>query len=319
MCGACTLLSTGCSTAPQEEVVKTSYYHSYGPQMASGEWENQGSTGEVVEMLRNGVEVRKEYVGGVLDGVSSWTFPYTKVVDRVEEYENGQRVMTSSNYETGSPKCQEILHPNNLRQLQAWYEDGSPRLMEEYHGNLLRAGQYFTLDGDLEAAVEGGNGIKIERSRSGELLAREQLKQSSVVGSEAFYPNGQLREAIAYQDGKRHGQSRRFSEDGEPLSVEQWNLGVVDGTQLFFEGGQPVRQISYAMGKKEGIELHFRPGTEEVVEEISWHQDARHGPSKTYLGDQVLAEWYWRGAQIPEEQFVARNNVNLALSEPKPK
>ena len=309
-------LGAGCSTSPQEEVVKTSYYHPYGPQMASEEWESQGATGEVVEMQRNGVEVRREYVGGVLEGTSSWTFPYSKVIDRVEEYHEGQRVLASSNYETGSPKYQEMWGENNLRQAHAWYEDGAPRLLEEYQGSFLKTGQYFTLDGDIEGTVECGTGLKIERSRHGTLLSREQLKGSSVIATESFYPNGQLREVIAYRDGKRHGQSRRFSEDGEPLSVEQWACGVVDGTQLLFESGQPVRQIPYAMGKKEGLELHFRPGTEEIVEEISWHQDARHGPSKTYLGDQVLTEWYWRGAQTSEEQFTARDAINLALNGP---
>ena len=315
--GASSLLSIGCSTSPQEEVVKTSYYHTYGPQVDQADWADLGGTGEVVEVLKNGVEVRKEYVGGVLQGTSSWTFPYTKVTDRVEEYHDGQRIITSCNYETGSPKFQEELLPKDQRIVHAWYDDGSPRLIEEYKGTRLAEAQYFTIDGEVEGSVLGGNGMKVERSRNGELLTREQLKGSEVVASESFYSNGQLREAIAYQDLKRHGQSRRFSEDGEPLSVEQWTCGVVDGTQLFFEGGQPVRQITYAMGKKEGAELRFRPGTEEVVEEISWHQDVRHGPSKTYLGDQILTEWYWRGNHTSEEQFVARNSIHIALNTPK--
>ena len=317
ICGACSLLSTGCSNAPQEEVVKTSYYHTYGPQVPQAEWESRGATGEVVEMMKNGVEVRREYVGGVLDGASSWTFPHTKVIDRIEEYRNGQRVAISSNYETGSPKYQEEWLANGLRQVHAWYDDGTPRLIEEHQGSKLMEGQYFTLDGETEASVVAGTGAKVERSRTGCLLTRDQLKGSDVLATEAFYPNGQLREVIAYRNGQRHGQGRRYSEDGEPLSIEQWTQGVVDGIQLYFEGGQPVRQVPYAMGKKEGIELHFRPGSEEVVEEIAWHQDVRHGPSKTYLGDQILTEWYWRGAQTSEEQFVARNAMNVALNAPR--
>ena len=312
--GACSLLTIACSPFPREPVVKTSYYHTYGPQIAEADWQSRGATGEVVETLKNGVEVRREYAGGVLHGMSSWTYPHTKVIERIEQYQNGNRVLASRNYETGSPQFQEEWRPDDVYIARAWYDDGSPRIIEEYRKDLLSTGQYFTVDGEIEASVVAGNGTKVERSRHGELLNREQISGSSVIAVESYYPQGQLREVIAYQDGKRHGQSRRYCESGEPLSIEQWTKGVVDGAQLFFEGGQPIRQVSYAMGKKDGLELHFRPGTEEVVEEISWRQDLRHGPSKTYLADQVLTEWYWRGGEVPEEQFVARNAMNVAVA-----
>lgn len=315
--GASLFITVACSTPPQEEVVKTTFYHTYGPQIAENDWQARGSTGEVVEVLKNGVEVRREYVGGVLNGTSSWSFPHTKVIDRIEQYKNGNRVLAARNYPSGSPQFQEEWFDNGCRVVHAWYDDGSPRVLEEYDGSSLMAGKYFTLDGEVEATVVDGTGVKIERSRLGELLAREQLQKSQLVATESFYPNGQVREVVAYQDGKRHGQTRRYSESGEPLSIEQWSLGVVDGTQLYFEGGQPARQIPYAMGKKDGLELHFRPGTEEVVEEISWRQDKRHGASKTYLADQTLTEWYWRGSQVSEDQFEARDSMNVALSSPK--
>ena len=304
--GACALVGAGCSRSNQGEVVKTAYYHSYGPQMAETDWEDQGSTGEVVDVLKNGVEVRKEYVGGVLEGTSSWTFPRSKIVERVEEFKNGNRLSATVNYETGTPKIHEEWMKNDRRIVHAWYEDGSPRYVEEYQGEKLVEGQYVTADGDAESAVLAGHGVRIERSRNGALLSREQLFNSLVVATEAFYPNGQLREAMSFKDGLRHGQCRRYAENGEPLSIEQWTGGVVDGAQLFFEEGRPVRQIPFIMGKKEGIELHFRPGSEEVVEEISWHDNLRHGPSKTYLGSDVHAEWYWRGGKTSEQQYLAR-------------
>jgi antitoxin component YwqK of YwqJK toxin-antitoxin module len=317
ICGACSLVTVACSNQPQEEVVKTAYYHTYGPQMGEDDWQTRGSTGEVVEMCKNGVEVRREYVGGVLHGTSSWTFPHTKVIDRTERYKNGIRVLAARNYTSGSPEFQEEWLTDGHTVARAWYEDGSPRIIEECQSSHLIAGQYFTIDGELEASIAAGTGTKIERSHHGELLTREQLKASDVISSESFYPNGQLREVLAFQQGNRHGQCRRYSESGEPVSIEQWAVGILDGTQLFFEGGQPVRQIPYAMGKKDGLELHFRPGTEEVVEEISWHQDKRHGHSKIYLADQILTEWYWRGSQVSEDQYVARDSMNVAYAATK--
>jgi antitoxin component YwqK of YwqJK toxin-antitoxin module len=303
---ACVFVGTGCSPQPHNEVVKTAYYHSYGPQMAEADWEGQGSTGEVVEVLKNGVEVRKEYAGGVLDGASSWTFPHSKIVERIEEYRNGNRVSSAINYETGSPKLQEEWMQNDGRVVRTWYDDGAPRFVEEYCNEKLINGQYLTVDGDVESVVVAGHGIRVERSRGGALVSREQFYGSSVAATEAYYPNGQLREALSFKNGFRHGQCRRYAENGEPLSIEQWTSGVVDGDQMFFEGGMPIRQIPYAMGKKEGVELHFRPGTEEVVEEISWHQNLRHGPSKTYMSGEVHSDWYWRGGKTSEQQYLAR-------------
>jgi antitoxin component YwqK of YwqJK toxin-antitoxin module len=314
ICGASSFLTFACTTPPHEEVVKTSYYHTYGPQIAETDWQTRGATGEVVEVLKNGVEVRREYVGGILNGTSSWTFPHTKVIDRIEQYENGKRVQATRNFTSGSPEFQEQWFGEDHSIVSAWYDDGAPRLIEEYQGPQLISGRYYTIDGEIESSLADGTGTKIERSRHGDLLSRDQLKGSGIIATESFYPNGQLREIALFQDGSRHGQCRRYGESGEPLSIEQWTNGIVDGTQLFFEGGQPVRQIPYAMGKKEGLELHFRPGTEEVVEEISWRQDKRHGPSKTYLADQVLTEWYWRGSQVSEDQFVARDSMNVAYA-----
>jgi antitoxin component YwqK of YwqJK toxin-antitoxin module len=317
LCGACSLLTVACTNPPHEEVVKTTYFHTYGPQIAEADWQTRGSTGEVVEVLKNGVEVRREYVGGVLHGTSSWSFPHTKVIDRMEQYRNGRKILAVRNYPSGSPESQEEWLADDQTVTRAWYEDGAPRIIEEYVGQNLKEGEYFTIDGEIESLVVAGNGTKIDRSSNGELLARDQLNKSEIITTESFYSNGQLREAIAYQNGRRQGQSRRYSESGEPLSIEQWTQGILDGTQLFFEAGQPVRQISYAMGRKDGLELHFRPGTEEIVEEISWHQDKRHGPSKTYLADQILTEWYWRGSLVSEDQFVARASVNVAYVSPK--
>ena len=308
--GACVFIGTGCSHSSQGEVLKTAYYHSYGPQMAEADWEGQGSTGEVVEVLKNGVEVRKEYAGGVLDGSSSWTFPHSKIVERVEDYRNGNRIASSINYETGSPKFQEEWLPEDRRVVRTWYDDGAPRFIEEYSGDNLVDGQYLTVDGEVECAVLAGHGVRVERSRNGTLLSREQLADCVIVATEAFYPNGQLREAMSFKGGVRHGQCRRFAENGEPLSIERWTNGVVDGIQLFFDEGLPVRQIPYSMGKKEGVEFHYRPGTEEVVEEISWHQNLRHGPSKTYMGGEVHADWYWRGGKTSEQQYLARIGTN---------
>ncbi|MCL4553139.1 MAG: hypothetical protein M1305_06275 [Candidatus Marsarchaeota archaeon] len=305
------LVCVSCTKSSSDQVVKTAYYHAYGPQVQEEEWKAEGSNGEVVEYLKNGVEVRREYQGGVLHGMSTWSFPHSKIVERTEEYTQGRLTLSAKNYETGTSKYQEEWLPDGLRVIRAWYDEGCPRYIEEHSNNRLSEAQYFTIDGELEAAIIAGTGIKIERTRSGDIVSREQYVSTELVLKESFYPNGLLRESVALVNGKRHGQCRNFLENGEPLSIEQWKQGVLDGLQVFFESGQPIRQVPYVLGKKEGTELHFRPGSEDVVEEISWHADERHGPSKTYLAEQSLTEWYWKGALVSEDQFHARDGRGM--------
>lgn len=307
-------LFSACSQSSHDEIVKTTYYHSYGPEVDREEWKAQGASGEVVETLKNGVEVRREYENGVLHGTSSWTFPYKKVIERTEEYVQGKRTLSGRNYENGSPEVEEEWEPGDKRIVHAWYTDGAPRLLEEYQRGRLAEGKYFTLEGDLEGSVTLGNGSRVERSCGGVLSTKEEIRSGDVMKRESYCPNGQLREVVLFQGNKRHGECRRYAENGQTVAIENWTFGALDGVQTYFEGGLPARQVSYLLGKREGMEVHFRPGTEEVIEEISWHNDERHGVSKTYVASRPMTEWYWKGGKVTEAQYKARNEGALLTS-----
>lgn len=311
---ACLLLFGACSKSPEEEVVKTSYYHAYGPEISSVDWKEQGSSGEVVELLKNGVEVRKEYENGVLNGTCSWTFPHSKVIERLEEYVNGKRILAGKNFENGSPESEEEWEAGNRRIVHSWYGDGSPRLLEEYQQNRLMEGKYFTLEGEVEGTVSAGNGLRVERSKTGQLATKEEVRSGDVRKRESFYPNGQLREVVLLQGNKKHGECRKYAENGQTVALENWTFGSLDGVQIFFEDGLPVRQVPYLLGKKEGKELHFRPGTEEVIAEISWHNDQRHGISKSYIASRPMTEWYWKDGKVSENQYRARSEGTIVTS-----
>jgi len=311
---ACVFLFGACTKSPQDEIVRTAYYHTYGPEVNADEWKVQGSSGEIVQTLKNGVEVRREYENGVLHGTSSWTFPYSKIIERQEEYVSGKRILCGTNFENGSPELEEEWEPGERRIVHAWYGDGAPRLLEEYRNGRVVEGKYFTLEGEVEGSVSSGHGMRVERSSAGQLSLREEVRSGDVMKRESFFPNGQLREVVLFQSNKKHGESKRFAENGQTVAIENWMFGVLDGVQIYFEGGQPVRQVPYVLGKREGKELHFRPGTEEVMEEIAWHNDERHGISKTYVANHPITEWYWRGGKVTENQFKDRNEGALLTS-----
>jgi antitoxin component YwqK of YwqJK toxin-antitoxin module len=311
---SCMFLFGACSKSPQDDIVRTSYYHAYGPEVNAEDWKAQGSSGEIVQTLKNGVEVRKEYENGLLQGTSSWTFPYSKVVERVEEYHLGKRMLVGRNFENGSPEIEEEWEPGDRRIVHAWYPDGSPRLLEEFNQGRIVEGKYFTLEGEVEGSVSSGHGLRVERSGAGQLSLKEEVRSGDVMKREIFFPNGQLQEVVLFQGNKRHGECKRYAENGQTVAVENWCFGVLDGTQIFFEGGLPVRQVPYVLGKREGTELHFRSGTEEVIEEIAWHNDVRHGLSKTYVANHPITEWYWRGGKVTETQYKERNEGALLTS-----
>jgi antitoxin component YwqK of YwqJK toxin-antitoxin module len=309
------LFAVGCSTYnDQNQIVKTAYYHPYGPQISETEWKDQGSSGETSELMLNGVEVRREYSGGVLHGSSSWTFPHSRVTERTEDYVQGKLVATTLNYPSGSPKFREEYADNDVKYIQAWYEDGCPRSIEEVRGDSLCNGQYLTIDGDVESIVSGGNGVKIGRNEQGELLRRDRYEQGVVVAQEFFYKKGLLKEVIALKGSKRDGESKRFSETGEPISVEMWKDGLLDGKQMYFENGHLARQVFYSSGLKHGIETHYAINSDMVVREIGWDRDQRHGCCKNFVGDQIFAEWYWNGTKVSEDQFQTWCTASIATN-----
>jgi antitoxin component YwqK of YwqJK toxin-antitoxin module len=236
------------------------------------------------------------------------------VVESVEEYDQGKLISSSLNYPNGSPRFREEYAPHNVKYIQAWYEDGSPTYIEEFRGDSLFSGQYLTINGDVESAVTAGNGAKIARNEQGELLRREGFSEGSVVAQEFFYKDGHLKESIAFKGSKRDGLSKRFSEMGEPISVETWKDGLLDGKQMYFEQGHLARQVFYVNGLKSGLETYYGMNSDTVVREIGWDRDQRHGCCKNYLGDQIIAEWYWNGTKVTEDQFQTWCTASVATN-----
>ena len=69
-----------------------SYRHRYGVEIPYENWQENGSTGQVVTTLKNGVVVKKNYVQGILDGDTFYTFPHSEKIEKVETYHNNQKI-----------------------------------------------------------------------------------------------------------------------------------------------------------------------------------------------------------------------------------
>lgn len=302
ICFICVLLCASCQK-PSQEVIKTSYYHSYGPAVSAGQWKEQGSTGTISTLKGDGVEVCRSYVDGVLQGSSTWSFPHSKIIERFEEYAQGHKVSSGHNFPSGVTETEEeILSPDDTL-IHCWYEDGSPRSLEHFLSNHLFEAQYYNDDGELESAISNGNGVRVNRSFQGILLSREQLALGEVVSREIFHSNGVVKETCSYLHGKKEGVRKCFDEAGRPERIEMYKADRLDGSVLSFREGTKSSFVPYVEGKREGVEQHFHPDLGTVIEEITWSNDERNGPSTVYVDGAPLTTWYWRDTLVTEAQF----------------
>lgn len=299
-------LLTGCSRPEGTEVTHISYYSPYGPQIDKRAFEEQEQTGEVVERLRNGCDVRTVYVHGKLHGTSSVTFPNSSVVHTYEEYVKGKIVSRGVNFETGIPEFEEEFTARGTRLVTCWYSDGSPKIMEEWVDSKLLSGTYLTVDGEEESKVQKGNGTRIERDKSGLLISKDSVQEGLILTRAHLFASGMISESIELQEGIRNGTSKVFLESGEPLRIETWSQGKLNGLQTFFENGLKTTEVTYSMGLKQGVERRFTPGTDTVIAETTWFRDRLHGPSITYKESGAVTQWYWNGEKVTEETFALR-------------
>ena len=70
-----------------------------------------------------------------------------------------------------------------------------------------------------------------------------------------------------------------------------------------FHNGEKISEIPYFNGMKNGIEHRFKDG-HLIVEEITWRNDRKHGPSYTHLnGDDIRTDWYYEGRLVTKRQY----------------
>ncbi len=117
--------------------------------------------------------VAMSYAKGILHGETTYSFPNSSTIHKIETYEYGQLVAKRENYTSGVPMKEEIYNQKEQVQLNQWYEDGTPAASETYQNTILMAGEYRTRLNAVEAEVREGNGSRICRSRRGELLSKD--------------------------------------------------------------------------------------------------------------------------------------------------
>lgn len=301
---------TGCQETYQgngAEVVDTTYVHKYGVEVPSYDWSARGQDGQVVSTLMNGVVVSKSYSGGILNGDTSYTFPHSQSIEKVETYSQGNLTKELINSLSGAPLQDTRIQPDGAKSITIWYENGSPKSIESYNPTgLLVHGEYYDLRHQMEASIDNQEGIRIIRDGYGQLLSKDTVQAGKMTSRTTFYPNGAPQDITPFSNGIVEGQRKCFLPAGEPKSVEAWSGGKQSGITVLYQNGEKNAEISYAGGMKNGVERHYRDGST-VVEEISWRDNLRHGPSRTYVGSTVKTNWFSEGQPVSENNFELLN------------
>ncbi len=296
----------GCrNSRPTSDIVQESYVHKYGVPVAKADWEKQGKDGQVIYLRNDGVTITRSFVGGILHGKTTYSFPNSATIQKVENYNNGQLLVVVENYPSGVPKQQEEL-TGILKKVTVWYEDGTPQALENYENEKLTSGEYHTPLNVLESRITGGEGIRVIRDKDGMLVAKDNIQQGELREKVVFFPNGDPSAVEPYENGRIHGLRKTFCIGSLPNTVEQWVHGVQEGTTTYFQNGEKICEAPFMRGVKHGIELHFRNGSE-IVQEVNWRNGVQHGPTKIHVGEMTRTEWYHQGELVSRNTYERMN------------
>lgn len=299
------LLITGCNKYNYEptEVIDETYVHTYGFQVPELDWNARGKNGRVVSKLANGVCVTKNYVNGILEGETTYSFPHENIIQKLETYSQSRLVKERTFYSSGSPKQEIAYSLDGSKRYTDWYESASPLSVETYDASkkLLQA-EYYDISQNKDASVNEGEGMRIVRDSYGQIISKDTIQNGIMVSRTTFHPNGSPREVIPYSNGIVEGVRRTFLPAGEPNTTEEWVNGKQEGLTTLFRNGEKASEAYYINGQKHGREKQYRDGNE-IVAEISWKDGKRHGHTVTYMGSNIRNEWYYQGEPVSQGNY----------------
>lgn len=284
------------------EIVEETYVHRYGVPVSPEDWSASGKHGQIVTNLANGVVITQSYNSGILDGNTTYSYPHSSAIEKVESFMNGILQKESSYYISGAPK-QEILYttPQN-RTVTTLYESGALKSKEQMQGNLLFQANYYAQSNQMDSQVVDYNGTRTKRDDYGQLVSVDAIDKGLMTLSTTYHPNGTPKELVPFVNGVVYGQVKTYFPAGEPRTVEEWKNGVKMGLSTEYLNGEKVAECNYINGKKQGIERRYRDG-KTVVQEISWNNNQKHGLCTTYVGNTTKTDWYWQGKQVSKANY----------------
>ncbi|ANH78395.1 toxin-antitoxin system YwqK family antitoxin [Candidatus Chlamydia sanziniae] len=293
-------------------IIKETFKNNYGIIVSRQEWINRGCDGTLTKVLRNGATLHEVYVGGLLHGEATLTFPHATTLAFVKTYDQGRLISCKTFFPNGLPSQEEVFNEDGTFVLTRWSENSdndtitNPYFVETSYQNRILEGTYSSFNGKYTSRIHNGDGVRSIFSPTNLLLAEETFKEGVLVKRTTFYPNQDPEIVTHYFNDQRHGLQLTYFPGGIPNTIEEWRYGYQDGTTMVFKNGYRAAEISFVKGHKEGLELRYNE-EEVVVEELSWQNDTLHGVRKIYAGGVHKCEWYHRGRLVSKSKFERLN------------
>lgn len=289
-------LITGCQQNCSDVVCET-YVHRYGIPLAPDDWSERGEHGQVISTRKDGVVVCKSYESGILNGETTYSFPYRDAIAKKEIYVQGNLVQEVNYYPNGLPNRQVTYDSPTRESVLTWYESGAPQSKESYANGLLVQGEYLTPSQQQESAVQDLNGLRTLRDDYGQLISIDEIQNGQMVLRRSFHPNGAPAAVTPFVNGVIEGRRQTYLAGGEPATDEQWSRNCQHGNTVVFENGEKMADLPYVNGQIHGVERRYRDG-QILVQENNWEQGTKHGPCYTYINGSTQTDWYFRDRKV---------------------
>ncbi len=284
-------------------IVDTKYVHQYGVTVPRQHWEEAGQNGQVISTLKDGIICTQSYYAGVLEGDTTYTFPFSSNIEKVQTYSQDQLVRETTYYTNGNPR-REIVHnvPENMTVLKEWNENGTQKSLEKWAGSLLSHAEYYDNNQQMLSSVDNGAGIRTLRDNYGMLVWTDHFKDGQIEFRTTYYPNGSPQEITPYKNGVVDGLRKTYYPAGEPKTIETWYGGKQQGITTVFVDGQRSQEIPYVDGVKTGKGRIYKDG-DIVVQEVTWKDDKLHGQCTTFIDGRKAVEWYYKGNKVTKGYY----------------
>lgn len=303
-----------CQNSSSDSIVSQTYVHKYGFDLTEKEWEERTQDGQIITLLKDGVKRAQSYENGILQGLTTYTFPHSDKIERALTYDQGS-LLKETVYDThGVPAREEVYEFDDRTIVTIWDEKGIPLGIEEYEGELLMEGKYYTPEHLLEGEVSDGTGTRVKRDRSGQLLLKDQIEGGVVSARTTYHPTGHIHTFSHYRDYQLDREQLKYTSTGKPLLQLHWDRGTLHGPKVVYRNGTKIAEIPYVYGKKHGTETHY-DDLGNLTAEIAWVEGEKHGPSKFHTDESTEMEWFYKGTAVGEQKFYTFEERDRLIAE----
>lgn len=135
-----------------------------------------------------------------------------------------------------------------------------------------------------------------------------------------YFTNGNLRSAVNYKDGVKHGEAKNYYDNGKVKLAMTYNNGKREGKSYFYyKDGQLYRESNYFENQLDGIRKIYKNG--KLKAEIPYKADQPGKGIKEYLLNGKLKTNYPKIIISPKDQRLTTGEYHLDIyfSEVNPK